>query len=246
MKRVVKEFDKSIYVIDIMFYTIMTAIGFFLLSSEVSAKLEIYQYTVSIFFIIAFFSLLSYFLNRRKDDYEFLYFGLINICVAAFILVNRISSDIYYIIGNSILFYVLSFGLNKIVSCYRLIKNKNLNYIPKTAITVLIVILSCFVIYELKGKIDVAYMIFGYYFIGFGLLSLIEVLLIILLNGKTFRKELIEVLNYDEVKPMEKKVTMRPIKKVASKRIVPKTKSELEPKKKKRKRKKKTTKEDNE
>lgn len=246
MKRVVKEFDKSIYVIDIMFYTIMTAIGFFLLSSEVSAKLEIYQYTVSIFFIIAFFSLLSYFLNRRKDDYEFLYFGLINICVAAFILVNRISSDIYYIIGNSILFYVLSFGLNKIVSCYRLIKNKNLNYIPKTAITVLIVILSCFVIYELKGKIDVAYMIFGYYFIGFGLLSLIEVLLIILLNGKTFRKELIEVLNYDEVKPMEKKVTMRPIKKVASKRIVPKTKSELEPKKKKRKRKKKTKKEDNE
>lgn len=245
MKSVVKEFDKSIYVIDIMFYTIMTAIGFFLLSSEVSAKLEIFQYTVSIFFIIAFFSLLSYFLNRRKDDYEFLYFGLINICVAVFILVNRISSDIYYIIGNSILFYVLAFGLNKIVSCYRLIKNKNLNYIPKTAITVLIVILSCFVIYELKGKIDVAYMIFGYYFIGFGLLSLIEVLLIILLNGKTFRKELIEVLNYDEVKPTEKKNTPKRIRQVNKKRISPKTQEELEPKKKKKKRKKKTQKDDN-
>ena len=61
---------------------------------------------------------------------------------------------------------------------------------------------------------------------------------------KTFRKELIEVLNYYEVKPLEKKSTIRKIKEVKSKRITPKTESELEPKKKKRKRKKKTN-EDN-
>ena len=88
-------------------------------------------------------------------------------------------------------------------------------------------------------------MIFGYYFIGFGLLSLIEVLLIILLNGKTFRKELIEVLNYDEVKPTEKKNTPKRIRQVNKKRISPKTQEELEPKKKKKKRKKKTQKDDN-
>ena len=80
---------------------------------------------------------------------------------------------------------------------------------------------------------------------GFGLLSLIEVLLIILFNGKTFRKELIDVLNYDEVKPIEKKHTIKKIKQVKSKRIEPKKQEDLEPKKKKRKRKKKTKTEDN-
>ena len=48
----------------------------------------------------------------------------------------------------------------------------------------------------------------------------------------------------DEVKPLEKKSTIRKIKEVKSKRITPKTESDLEPKKKKRKRKKKTN-EDN-
>ena len=69
MKRVFKEFDKSLYSIDIMLYSIMSFMGFFLLNSEISAEVEIYQYTISYFFIFAFFSILAYFLNRRKGDY---------------------------------------------------------------------------------------------------------------------------------------------------------------------------------
>lgn len=246
MKKVFREFDKSLYSIDIMLYSIMSFMGFFLLNLEISAEVEIYQYTISYFFIFAFFSILAYFLNRRKGDYEFLYFGLINICVSAFIMFNKTNTDIYYIIGNSIIFFILTYSLNKVISCYKLIKSKSINYLPKTAITILIVILSIILLVELKWKMDVAYMIFGYYFLGFGLLSLIEVLLIILFNGKTFRKELIYVLNYDEVKVPEKKVIPKAMKKVNSKRIKPKTQEELEPKKKKRKRKKKTNKENNE
>ena len=53
MKRVFKEFDKSLYSIDIMLYSIMSFMGFFLLNSEISAEVEIYQYTISYFFIFA-------------------------------------------------------------------------------------------------------------------------------------------------------------------------------------------------
>ena len=244
MKRIFKEFDRTLYSVDIMFYSIMTLIGYFLVNSDLYGGVQIYQYMITVFFVFAFFSILSYFLNRRKNDYEFLYFGLINICVSAFLLLNKTNTDIYFIVGNSVLFYVLSYTLNKVISCYKLIKKKSLNYMPKSAITVLIVVLSVIVIVELKGKMDVAYMIFGYYFLGFGLLSLIEVLLIILFNGKSFRKELIDVLNYDEVKLLEKKQKSK-IKQVKSKRISPKTKEELEPKKKKRKRKKKVNEDNN-
>ena len=245
MKRVFKEFDRTLYSVDIMFYAIMSFVGYFLIKSDLTGGMQIYKYAVAIFFVSAFFSILAYFLNRRKNDYEFLYFGLINIGVASFLLFNKTNTDIYYIVANSVLFYVLSYALNKVISCYKLIRKKSLNYMPKCAITVLIVILSIVLIVELKNKMDVAYMIFGYYFLGFGLLSLIEVLLIILFNGKTFRKELIDVLNYDEVKPIEKKHTIKKMKQVKSKRIEPKKQEDLEPKKKKRKRKKKTKTEDN-
>lgn len=245
MKRVIKEFDRTLYSVDIMLYSIMSLMGYFLINFKLSSGEEIYKYITTIFFVFAFFSLLAYFLNRRKQDYEFLYFGLINVCVAGFLIFNKTNSDLYFIIGNSVLFYVLAYTLNKIISCYKLVKQKSLNYMPKSAITILIIALSFIVILELKDKMDVAYMIFGYYFLGFGLLSLIEVLLIILFNGKTFRKELIEVLNYDEVQPVEKKIIPKKMKQVSAKRISPKTESDLEPKKKKKKRKKKTTEDNN-
>ena len=34
MKRVFKEFDKTLYSVDIMFYSIMTLIGYFLVNSD--------------------------------------------------------------------------------------------------------------------------------------------------------------------------------------------------------------------
>ena len=218
-RRVVKEFDKTIYAIDIMLYAFMGIVGYMLLQFSGMPNLDVEQYIIGIFFIFGFISLLAYFLNRRKGDYEFLFFGAINILVAVFIKLNAVHNDLNYIVSISLLFYSLAYFLNKIIHVCKLVKEKNLNSIPKISISLLVVVLTLVTMVTVYTKFDVAIMIYGYYFIGFALLSLIEVLLILLFNGKTFRKKLIDMLNYDEVKPVKKTTEVKKIKPVQGKRI---------------------------
>lgn len=218
-RRVVKEFDKTIYAIDIMLYAIMGIIGYMLLQFSGMPNLDVEQYIIGIFFIFGFISLLAYFLNRRKGDYEFLFFGAINILVAVFIKLNAVHNDLNYIVSVSLLFYSLAYFLNKIIHVCKLVKEKNLNSIPKISVSLLVVVLTLVTMVTVYTKFDVAIMIYGYYFIGFSLLSLIEVLLILLFNGKTFRKKLIDMLNYDDVKPVKKTTEVKKIKPVQGKRI---------------------------
>ena len=218
-RRVVKEFDKTIYAIDIMLYAIMGIIGYMLLQFSGMPNLDVEQYIIGIFFIFGFISLLAYFLNRRKGDYEFLFFGAINILVAVFIKLNAVHNDLNYIVSVSLLFYSLAYFLNKIIHVCKLVKEKNLNSIPKISVSLLVVVLTLVTMVTVYTKFDVAIMIYGYYFIGFSLLSLIEVLLILLFNGKTFRKKLIDMLNYDDVKPVKKTTEVKKIKLVQGKRI---------------------------
>ena len=218
-RRVVKEFDKTIYAIDIMLYAIMGIIGYMLLQFSGMPNLDVEQYIIGIFFIFGIISLLAYFLNRRKGDYEFLFFGAINILVAVFIKLNAVHNDLNYIVSVSLLFYSLAYFLNKIIHVCKLVKEKNLNSIPKISVSLLVVVLTLVTMVTVYTKFDVAIMIYGYYFIGFSLLSLIEVLLILLFNGKTFRKKLIDMLNYDEVKPVKKTTEVKKIKPVQGKRI---------------------------
>ena len=218
-RRVVKEFDKTIYAIDIMLYAIMGIIGYMLLQFSGMPNLDVEQYIIGIFFIFGFISLLAYFLNRRKGDYEFLFFGAINILVAVFIKLNAVHNDLNYIVSVSLLFYSLAYFLNKIIHVCKLVKEKNLNSIPKISVSLLVVVLTLVTMVTVYTKFDVAIMIYGYYFIGFSLLSLIEVLLILLFNGKTFRKKLIDMLNYDEVKPVKKTTEVKKINPIQGKRI---------------------------
>ena len=218
-RRVVKEFDKTIYAIDIMLYAIMGIIGYMLLQFSGMPNLDVEQYIIGIFFIFGFISLLAYFLNRRKGDYEFLFFGAINILVAVFIKLNAVHNDLNYIVSVSLLFYSLAYFLNKIIHVCKLVKEKNLNSIPKISVSLLVVVLTLVTMVTVYTKFDVAIMIYGYYFIGFALLSLIEVLLILLFNGKTFRKKLIDMLNYDDVKLVKKTTEVKKIKLVQVKRI---------------------------
>lgn len=219
-RKIIGEFNKPIYVIDIMLYAIMCIIGYMLLNAEFTSTIAIYDYLVSIFFVCGFLSIIAYFLNKREDDYEFLFFGLINICVSCFILFNSKNNDVGFIISNSLLFYSLAYFLNKTVHVYKLIKKKSLNFIPKCAIMILVFILMLIATMSIYDKLEVAYVIYGYYFIGFGLLSIMEVLLILLINGKSVRKKMINFLDYKE----EVKVKKEPkkIKNVKSKRITTK------------------------
>lgn len=218
-RRVIKEFDKSIYAIDVMLYVIMGIVGYMLLCFSEIPGLNIEQYVIGVFFIFGFISLIAYFLNRRKNDYEFLFFGVINIIVAVFLNMFTPCDNLNYVIAISMLFYSVAYFVNKIVHVYKLFKQKSLNFIPKLSISILIVFLTLCTMCSVYRGVEAAIMIYGYYFIAFGLLSLIEVFLIVLFNGKTFRKKMIDMLNYDEVKPVRKNIEIKKIKPVQSKRI---------------------------
>ena len=162
-------------------------------------------------------------MNRRENDYEFLFFGVINVFVSVFILVNKNSSDFNLVLANSFLFYAFSYIVNKMFNVFRLFKAKSINFIPKCSISILVFVISILAVMTVSEKSDVAFMIYGYYFVAFGLLSILEVLLIILMNGKTFKKKVMKFLNYkEEKKETPKKFEMRKIKQVRGKRITPK------------------------
>lgn len=221
-RRVISEFGKSIYAIDIMLYAIISVVGYLLLNGAIDT-VGVNNYLVSIFFIFGFFSLLAYFLNRRENDYEFLFFGAINIFVSVFILINKGSNDMNLVISNSLLFYAIGYIINKGLNVYKLFKKKSINFIPKCAISILIFVISIIAVAAIYEKFDVVYLIYGYYFIGFGLLSILEVLLTILMNGKSFKKKMLSFLDYkEEKKEVKKKVEIKKMKQVKGKRITPK------------------------
>ncbi|UKI58726.1 MAG: hypothetical protein L6V81_05005 [Clostridium sp.] len=58
-------------------------------------------------------SLVAYFVNRRPEDYEFLFFGLINIIVGTYVLVNELFPNSCLIVGSAILIYSIANVLNK-------------------------------------------------------------------------------------------------------------------------------------
>ena len=206
---VLKEFTKPIYAIDAVLYGIFVVLGFILLNFSEIGLNDPTKYAPFLFYGLAFFIILAYFLNRRKGDYELLLFGLINVIVATFILINMYGLAGRYVMSDAVLIYSIAIVINKGIACQRLLESKNINFFAKIAVTILLLILGVFVVSSLYNKIEVGILILGYYFIIFGLLSLLEPLMAILSQNKAFEDYMFEVLAYDR----EEKEDEEPIKK---------------------------------
>ena len=197
-KEVIKEFDKNILIIDIMLYCVFITVGFVLLHFSEIELLNPIKYASPLFYMFGFFSLLAYFLNRRPGDYELLIFGFINVCVGSFVLVYMSFPDTGFILADAVLIYSVANVINKAFNCKRLLKNKDINFFTKAAITVLLLFLGVFVVSSLYTKIEVGSLILGYYFIVFGLLSLLEPLMAILVKNVTIENKILDFLSYNE------------------------------------------------
>ena len=207
-KIVIKEFDRKLLGIDIMLYFIIAVIGFSLLKITASTTIDTIQFIPSIFYIIGFFGLITYFTNRRKDDYEFLIFSLINICTATFLIANQNYGDDSFIVADAMLFYALANLLNKCYYSSLLIKEKNINFFPKISISIILALLGIFTVYELYNKIDYGVIIISYYFVALGLISLLEPLSLIIMRNSNVEEKILLVLKY-EIKTKEKKNKIR-------------------------------------
>ena len=226
-KEVLKEFDRTILVIDIMLYCVFITVGFVLLHFSEIELINPLKYASPLFYMFGFFSLLAYFLNRRKGDYELLIFGFINVCVGSFVLIYMSFPDTGFILADAVLIYSIANVINKAFNCKRLLIEKDINFFTKAEVAILLLFLGVFVVSSLYTKVEVGSLILGYYFIVFGLLSLLEPLMAVLVKNIKIENKILEFLAYEED---EAEVTPK-VKEVKSKKII-------KPKKKTRKTKK--------
>ncbi len=230
-KVVLKEFEKKYIIVDIIFYCVLVVLGFMLLNFAEMGLSNPIKHAPFMFFSIAFFSILAYFVNRRKDEYEFLLFGFINVVVATFILVYTAYPDSGFILADAVLLYSIANVLNKGYSCKKMVEERDINFFTKVSITALLLFLGVFVVASLYNKVEVGVLILGYYFIIFGLLSLLEPLNSIVLENPSLQKRIFNALSYDQVEKKEtpavkeeekEEVAPAPVKKTTTRKVATK------------------------
>ena len=210
MKKVIKESDRTFLLIDFMLYMLYIVCGYILLRYPEIEVLQPIRYVTPLFYLFGFFSLIAYFMNRRKEDYEFLFLGLINILTGSFILFFSYYTDTSFILGNALLIYSITMVFNKGWHTIKLSRENNINMFPKFAITILLTLLGILVTTNLYKEMTLQTLILGYYFISFGVLSLFEPIMIIVIRNKKLRKQLVALLEEENKK-----------EKVQSKNILP-------------------------
>ncbi len=214
-KVVIKEFDRTLLGIDLMLYCFFAVVGYIMLRFPELDSLKATEYISPIFYMFAFMSLVAYFVNRRPNDYEFLFFGLINIIVGTYVLVNELFPNSCLIVGSAVLIYSIANVLNKGYHTNKMINNNDINVFAKLAITILLTMLSLIVIVDLYNHEEGTSMVLGYYFMGFGLVSLLEPLLMILTRNPKIEKYLTSLSKNDKkvIKAKKKTTTIKEIKK---------------------------------
>ena len=232
-KVIIKESGKKHISVEIVLYILYAAVGFLLLNlSDIGMKNPV-SFIPTIFYIFAFLSIFCYFINRRKDDYELLLLGLTNVVVGTFIVYYTNYPNKGFIMADAVLIYALANILNCGYTCRKLIDKRDLNFFPKISITLLLLFLGFFVVASLYNKIQVGTLILGYYFVAFGLLSLLEPLTNVLINNKTLQKKMIKFLSYDKKETRETKEEIKEekeIKKKVKKEAKKPVRTEVKPK----------------
>lgn len=201
-KKVINEYDGVFLGIDILFYSIFIAIGIFILDFQFIDYINSIDCAIEVFYVLGFFSILSYFLNRRPNDYEFLFFGLINIITGLFIS-NNYNYNSYDILGYAVCLYTLMVVLNKGYFAKKLLNNDNYDLFPKLIVTILLMMLGFFVTYHFLGGVTIENMLLGYYLVAFGLVGLLEPLFKIILRIPGVEKFLDKILKEEKNKDNE-------------------------------------------
>lgn len=214
MKKIrIKEFKRVILVVDIILYCIILFLGLTILEYGSLIDTNILILVQVLLNVICFFSILAYCANRRKNDYEFLLFGFVNVLVSAFLLINDNFSDVGLIIGNGMLVYNISYIIIKMYSAYKLYKERNINFLPKFCISAVIFAVGAYLSILLYTKVNIGGYILGNYFLLFGLLSLIEPLMIFLFRNPTLEKRVKNVLKYETTNNKKETIKMRELPK---------------------------------
>ena len=205
MNRVVlKEFKKEYILIKIVFYGLFALVGFELLHFSNIGFTNPIKYVPFIFYTFAFLSLLTYFGNRIKGEYELLYFGLINVVVGTFTLVNNLYPDSGFILADAVLLYSILNVINGGYTCIKLFKERNLSAFMKTAITIMLLFMGVFVVSAIYDKVEFGTLILGYYFVAYGLIYLLEIFVNVVIGNKSLQRKILSYIDFEKDKSENK------------------------------------------
>lgn len=219
-KEILKEFKKEQVWIKVVYYGLFTLVGLALLRFSDQGITNPIKYVPMIFYCFAFLTILTYFANRIKGDYELLYFGLINVVVGTFVLVNIYYPNSGFILSDAVLLYSILNVINSGYACVRELQERKLSFFMKTAITFMLLFLGVFVVSALYDKVEFGTLILGYYFSAFGLLYLLSVFTNVVLSNKKTQKKILDYITYEDEKEEEEKPKKEVKAKPTTKRVV--------------------------
>ena len=127
-KEILKEFKKEQVWIKVVYYGLFTLVGLALLRFSDQGITNPIKYVPMIFYCFAFLTILTYFANRIKGDYELLYFGLINVVVGTFVLVNIYYPNSGFILSDAVLLYSILNVINSGYACVRELQERKLSF----------------------------------------------------------------------------------------------------------------------
>ncbi len=169
-------------------------------------------YASVLFYILAFFGIVGYFwAHEEKKDYELLFFSLINIITASYLFISEFTK-IPFTLGTGFLIFVVLESFNKIYHTNKMKKLENQFWILRSISIILLLFLSILTIQNFYRSLsEVQTSMMGYYFLTFGLISSIELIICTQVKEKTFERVLNG--NFDEIKK-DRKPKMKKLKSI--------------------------------
>lgn len=172
-----------------------------------------------IFFILAFFGVICYFIRRREGDYEILLFSLISILTATFMFIFK-NEDAAMILGAGLTIFNILVIANRIYKIVTYKNQDNFMWSVKFIGTFLIGFLAILTCVNLYKEISVQTLMLGYYFTCLGVIMTIENLVELFVTKDKFDKfvskvveneyknlEMVDAIN-EENKPEVKEVSV--------------------------------------
>lgn len=163
--------------------------------------IDMVLYGSIIFFILAFFGVICYFIRRREGDYEILLFSLISILTATFLFIFK-NDDAAMILGAGLTIFNILVIANRIYKIVTYKNQDNFMWSVKFIGTFLIGFLAILTCVNLYKEISVQTLMLGYYFTCLGVIMTIENLVELFVTKDKFDKFVSKVIE-NEYKNLE-------------------------------------------
>lgn len=203
-------------------YGLTIVIGVLLMVYPQIGILEPVYYISIVFYTLSFITCLFYFLGRRKNDYESILMALINVVIASYLFMVQDKSSTE-VLGIAVSAYTILIIFNKMYRAYILKKNEDILWGVKYITSLLLAFLGLLTMFNLFNEISVVILMFGYYFILFGIINLMEPLVELLFEFNGIKNFLKYIEGAEIQKNKTKKKAIKKLEKDISTKVKEKT-----------------------